>query len=87
MKKQTISRRRAMKSIAAALSAPMVFRSFAHATPSETVLHVSVGAGGMAASDIGSLTTSKNLKLVAIADVDSSKAAEMAKKHPGDKVS
>lgn len=86
MKKQTISRRRAMKSIAAALSAPMVFRSFAHATPSETVLHVSVGAGGMAASDIGSLTTSKNLKLVAIADVDSSKAAEMAKKHPGVKV-
>ncbi|HQR05515.1 MAG TPA: Gfo/Idh/MocA family oxidoreductase [Gemmatales bacterium] len=86
MKTQSISRRQAMKAIAAGLTAPMVFRSFAHATPSETVLHVSVGSGGMAASDIGSLTASKNLRLVAIADVDSIKAAEMAKKHPGVKI-
>ncbi len=86
MKSQPITRRQAIKGIAAGTAAPMVFRSFAHATPSETVLHVSVGAGGMAASDIGSLTSSKNLKLVAIADVDSTRATEMAKRHPGVKV-
>jgi len=86
MKSQRITRRQAIKGMAVGTAAPMVFRSFAHATPSETVLHVSVGAGGMAASDIGSLTSSKNLKLVAIADVDSTRAAEMAKRHPGVKV-
>jgi predicted dehydrogenase len=42
----------------------------AHAAPSETVLHASFGSAGMAGSDIGSLTGSKNLKLVAVAEVD-----------------
>jgi predicted dehydrogenase len=82
----SMNRRSALKFGAAALAAPFVFRSFAHAAPSETLLHVSVGAGGMAASDIGSLTRSKNLKLVAVADVDAGKAAETAKKFPGLKV-
>jgi predicted dehydrogenase len=70
----------------AALTAPFVYRSFAHAAPSETLLHVSVGAGGMAASDIGSLTASKNLKLVAVADVDLSKAEPLKKRFPDLKV-
>lgn len=82
----SMNRRSALKFGAAALAAPFVFRQFAHAAPSETLLHVSVGAGGMAASDIGSLTKSKNLKLVAVADVDATKAAETAKKFPGVKV-
>ncbi len=86
MTNRQITRRRAIQGIAAGLAAPSVFRSFGHAAPSETVLHVSVGSGGMAASDIGSLTASKNLKLVAIADVDAVQAAAMAKKHPGVKV-
>ena len=78
-----ITRRTAIKGVTAGLAAPAVFRAFAHAAPSETVLHVSVGAGGMAASDIGSLTASKHLKLVAVADVDSTRFAEMEKRHPG----
>ncbi len=65
-----ITRRAALKAAAGALAAPAVFRSFAHAAPSETLLHVSVGAGGMAGSDILSLTAGKHLKLVAVADVD-----------------
>ncbi len=77
-----VTRRSALKFGAAALAAPFVFRNFAHAAPSETLLHVSVGAGGMAASDIGSLTKSKNLKLVAVADVDANAAAAMKKKFP-----
>ena len=64
-----ITRRTAVKMAAAALTVPAVYR-FSQAAPSETLLHVSVGAGGMAGSDIGSLSASKNLKLVAVADVD-----------------
>ncbi|OWK35039.1 Gfo/Idh/MocA family protein [Fimbriiglobus ruber] len=82
-----ITRRSALKLGAAGLAAPFVYRAHAAtAAPSETILHVSVGAGGMAASDIGSLTSSKHLKLVAVADVDAIRAAEMKKKHPDIKV-
>jgi predicted dehydrogenase len=69
-----------------ALAAPFVFRSFAHAAPSETLMHVSVGAGGMAGSDIGSLTASKNLKLVAVADVDLAQTKKWKDKYPDLKV-
>jgi len=76
-----ISRRTALKA-SAALAVPFIWRAHGHAAPSETILHVSVGAGGMAGSDIGSLTSSKHLKLVAVADVDDNPAAAMKKKHP-----
>ena len=77
-----MSRRQALKA-AVMIASPAVFRSFAHAAPSETLLHVSVGASGMAGSDIDSLTSHKNLKLVAVADVDLGRAQELKKKHPG----
>ena len=65
-----LSRRSALKSMLAASAAPFVWRRHATAAPSETVLHASFGADGMAGSDIGSLTGSKNLKLIAVAEVD-----------------
>ncbi len=77
-----ISRRRALKGVAAGLAAPFVFRAHADAAPSETVLHASFGANGMALSDIGSLTASKNLKLVAVAEVDLARAKEVQKRFP-----
>jgi predicted dehydrogenase len=77
-----ITRRTAIKTAAATLSAPFVWRLHAHAAPSETVLHASFGAAGMAGSDIGSLTASKNLKLVAVAEVDEGRAAGLKKKFP-----
>ena len=77
-----ITRRTVLKGAAAAgLAAPFTFRHAA-AAPSETVRHVSVGAGGMAASDIRSLAASKNLKLIAVADVDSSRFAGIQKQFP-----
>jgi hypothetical protein len=81
-----ITRRSALKRfVAAGLAAPFVFR--AHATaPSETVYHASFGASGMAGSDIGSLSGSKNLKLVAVADVDSSRVGKIKKRFPEVKV-
>ncbi|MDB5310398.1 MAG: gfo 5 [Gemmataceae bacterium] len=77
-----VTRRIALKATATGLAAPFVFRKFATAAPSETVLHASFGASGMAGSDIGSLTASKNLKLVAVAEVDQSKVGEVKKRFP-----
>jgi len=80
---QRITRRHALKKlVAAGIAAPSVFRLHAHAAPSETVLHASFGANGMALSDIRSLTSSKHLKLVAVADVDLKRTAEVKKLFP-----
>ena len=82
-----ITRRAALKRlIAAGLAAPFVFRSYAGAAPSETVHHASFGANGQALSDIKSLTAGKHLKLVAVAEVDLSRAAEVKKLFPDVKV-
>jgi predicted dehydrogenase len=82
-----ISRRAALKRLTAVgLAAPFVFRSYAGAAPSETLNHASFGANGMALADIRSLTTSKNLKLIAVAEVDLSRAAEVKKLFPDVKV-
>jgi predicted dehydrogenase len=82
-----MSRRSALKRLAAAgLSAPFVFRAHAGAAPSETLLHASFGANGMALSDIGSLTASKHLKLVAVAEVDLKRVADVKKRFPDVKV-
>ncbi len=79
---QRITRRTALKRLAAAgVAAPFALRLHA-AAPSETVYHASIGSAGMAASDIGSLTASKHLKLVAVADADLGRAAAMKRKFP-----
>ena len=80
-----ITRRAALKGLAAAgLTAPFVFRAQAHAQagPNETLNHASFGASGMAISDIRSLTASKHVRLVAVADVDLSRTAEVRKLFP-----
>src|SRR5438552_5714976 len=78
-----ITRRAALKRLAATgLAVPFVFRAHAHAAPSETLLHASFGASGMAGADIGSLTASKHLKLVAVADVDLARTADVKKRFP-----
>ncbi len=77
-----LTRRDALKGLgAAALGAPMVLRAHA-AAPSETILHASFGAAGMALADIKSLTASRNLKLVAVAEVDESRIANLKKLFP-----
>jgi predicted dehydrogenase len=79
-----LSRRSALKTMLAAGAAPFVWRNTSGAAPSETVIHASFGADGMAGSDIGSLTGSKNLKLVALAEVDQKRPnlANLKKKWP-----
>jgi predicted dehydrogenase len=78
-----MTRRTAIKRFAAAgFTAPFVFRVHAHAAPSETLYHASFGASGMAGADMGSLTASKHVKLVAVADVDLDRTAEIRKRFP-----
>ncbi|HWG44566.1 MAG TPA: Gfo/Idh/MocA family oxidoreductase [Gemmataceae bacterium] len=87
MTSSRISRRAALKRFAAAgLAAPFVFRAHTNAAPSETIYHASFGANGMALSDINSLTGSKHLKLVAVADVDLNRTAEVKKRFPDAKI-
>jgi predicted dehydrogenase len=82
VKKSKLTRCGALKRLAAGLAAPFVFRLHAGAAPSETLHHASFGANGMALSDIRSLTASPNLKLVAVADVDLDRTAEVRKQFP-----
>jgi predicted dehydrogenase len=77
-----ITRRTALKTAAATFAAPFVWRMHAKAAPSETVLHASFGASGMAGSDIGSLTASKHLQLVAVAEVDAERVKGIKERFP-----
>jgi predicted dehydrogenase len=86
MRTHRITRRTALKAAAAGFGVPLVFRHHVSAAPSETLRHASFGAGGMAAADINSLTASKNLQLVAVADVDLSRAEAIKKKFPNAKI-
>jgi predicted dehydrogenase len=56
------------------------------AAPSETLYHASFGASGMALADIRSLTASRHVQLVAVADVDLRNTAEVKKQFPCVKV-
>lgn len=81
-----ISRRSAIKAMVASGVAPFVFRHSAQAGPTETVLHASFGANGMALSDIRDLTASRHLRLVAVADVDLGRTAAVRKQFPNARV-
>ena len=77
-----LNRRAALKTLAAGIAAPFAFKIHATAVPSETLLHASFGASGMAFADIRSLTESKNVKLVAVADVDLRRVAQVKRLYP-----
>jgi predicted dehydrogenase len=62
------------------LAAPWAARGLRAASPNEVWHHASFGASGMAAADIESITRHPGVKLVAVADVDLDRAAELKKK-------
>ncbi|MEI7684537.1 MAG: Gfo/Idh/MocA family oxidoreductase [Planctomycetota bacterium] len=80
-----MTRRTALKA-AIGFAAPFVFRKHLHAKPSETVLHASFGASNMALNDINRLAASPNLRLVAVADVDLSRTAEVRRLFPNARI-
>ncbi len=82
-----LSRRAALKTMAAAgIGVPFVFSDMAKAGPNDTLNHASFGASGMALADIGSLTASKHVRLVAVAEVDNNRTAEVRKRFPNARV-
>src|SRR5207249_9010283 len=87
MTTRQMTRRAALGRLAATgLAAPFAMRRAHAAAPSETLYHASFGASGMAMGDIQSLTASRHVKLVAVADVDLSRTAEVRRLFPGVKV-
>src|SRR5947209_19365030 len=66
----------------AGLSTPFITRGLLAQSPNGIVRHASFGTSGMAESDIGELTRNPFVKLVAVADVDSNRAAALKKRFP-----
>jgi predicted dehydrogenase len=81
--KNNFSRREFLRrTTAAALAAPFIARNLFAAAPSGTILHASIGASGQAASDLQLIAHHPFVKVVAIADVDSTKSASWKEKFP-----
>jgi predicted dehydrogenase len=82
-----VTRRSAIERLAiAGIAAPFMMRTHARAAPSETLYHASIGAAGMAAGDIGALTASPHVKLVAVADVDLRNLGPIRERFPDVKI-
>ncbi len=88
MSGQRLNRREFLQRVAAAAAglgwagcAPL--RTARRAPPSETILHACIGAGGMGASDLNSITHHPFVRLVAVADVDLPRAEAWRQKFPG----
>jgi predicted dehydrogenase len=78
--------RRAGLAAAGLWAAPYVTSGLRAASPNEMLLHASFGSSGMAHSDIQGLTRGGRARLVAVADVDLTKARALKKEFPEVKV-
>src|SRR5262245_7457540 len=76
------SRRKFLKLTAAAIAAPAFIRDLQAAAPGEVVRDASSGASGMAGADLGEIAGHPKVKLVCVADVDLSRAADVKKRFP-----
>ena len=82
-----MNRRNSIKAMAAsAMAIPGIFPRHGMAAPSDTIAHASFGGGGMAWADIQSFSQTKGFRLVAVADIDSSRFEEVTKAFPGVRV-
>ena len=88
--KNTFSRRefmrRAALTAAGVWAAPYVTSGLRAAPPGEMLLHASIGSSGMARSDIEGITRGGRARLVAVADVDLTKARALKKDFPDVKI-
>src|SRR5205823_1168248 len=81
------NRRAFLKSLGtASIAAPFVTRGLMAQSPNSILRHASFGAAGMAWSDITELTKLKELRLVAVAEVDLNRTTELKKKFPEVKI-
>ena len=70
----------------AGLAVPFFTRHLLSAPPSELVRHASFGASGQAFADLEAITRHPAIRLVAVADVDLDRMAEVKKKFPDARV-
>ena len=79
-----ISRRRFLQGVAAATAAsPLLSTARLYAADAAHVVrHASIGASGQAWSDIQSFAEHPAFRLIAVADVDSTRVGEAKKKFP-----
>jgi predicted dehydrogenase len=70
---------------AATIAAPLFVRNLMSQPPSRRVRHASFGASGMAGADIGSITSHQAVQLVAVAEVDTARQADVRRRF-GDRV-
>jgi predicted dehydrogenase len=81
------TRRTFLKTLGTAtLAAPFIARSLRAAAPSGILRHASFGAAGMAANDIQALCSNPFVKLVAVADVDLTRAEKLKQEYPDIKI-
>ncbi len=84
---RSFSRRSFLKTIGVtALAAPFVTRDMIARPPNSILHHASFGAAGMAGEDIKEITKYKQVDLVAVAEVDLRRVAELKKNHPGARI-
>ncbi len=82
-----LSRRRFVKTLgAAALTAPFITRNLLSAPPSAVLRHASFGAAGMAWHDIEAICSNPFVKLVAVAEVDLNRLAQVKAAFPEAKI-
>src|SRR5437870_379440 len=80
---RTFSRRSFLKTLATtALGTPFITRRLLAQSPNSVVRHASFGSAGMAWSDVSEFSKFPQFKLVAVAEVDLNRAAELKKKFP-----
>src|SRR5437879_697390 len=85
--RKSFNRRSFLKTIgAAALGAPFIKRGLMAQSPNGMVRHASFGAAGMAWSDVTEFSKFPQFKLVAVAEVDLNRTAELKKKFPDVKI-
>ncbi len=83
----TLPRRGFLKAVgAAALAAPSFTRHLLSAPPSAMLRHASCGADGMAWADIQAITSNPFVKLVAVAEVDQTRLANVVAAFPDVKI-
>ena len=77
------NRRTFLKTLGAAgVAAPFFARNLHAAAPSRVLRHASFGSAGMAAADIQAITSNDYVKLVAVAEVDLTRAKALKEKFP-----
>ncbi len=80
---RSFNRRSFLKTLgAAAMATPFLTRGLMARSPNSVLRHASFGASGMAWSDISEFSKFKEFELVAVAEVDLNRTAELRKKFP-----